>query len=46
MVTEIQAYAIGFVFGHVEVQIEYINYLIFGHGAKSNRTLPSSVISH
>ena len=44
MVEEILAYAIRFVFGHVRIQIEYTDYLIRVHGAKSNRALPPGVI--
>ena len=45
MVEEIRGYAEGFVFGHVGIQIENIDYLICVQGAKSNKTLPSGVIS-
>ena len=41
---EIRRYVIEFEFGHVRIQIEYIDYLICVHGAKSNRTLPWGVI--
>ena len=45
MIEEIRGYTVGFVFEHVEIQIEYIDYLILVHGTKSNRTLSSGVIS-
>ena len=46
MVEEIRGCTIRFIFGHVGLRIEYIDFFLFCvHGAKSNRTLPSGVIS-
>ena len=45
MLEEIQWYTVGFVFGLVRIQSEYIDDLIRVHGAKYNRTLTSRIIS-
>ena len=44
MPEEIQRYAKRLLFGHVEIQVEYIDYLFCVHGVKPNATLPSGVI--
>ena len=45
MLEGVQGYAIGSVFGHVGIQIEYIDYLTRVHCAKSNKILPLRITS-
>ena len=45
MFKEIRGYAIGFVFGHVGIQVVYIDYLICVRVSSLKEHLPSGVIS-
>jgi hypothetical protein len=45
MFRETQGYSIEYVFEHIWIQNECIDFFIYIHGATSNRTLPSRVIS-